>query len=200
MNKRSKNKKRRKKGRPFSYYAPSLWFYKDNLIPHDSIITPSQVDEWRYEVEQRYQDLYLGVKFCSLVDENLKSIANSEQMTFWLKLNKDKSELYKLIEEYYEIIFEEIPFLMYLDIYRYDSTAEMLPWSDVRCFSSSPVPVTFTDIDDSGNMYEWEDEYTEEDNPILEMFREYPEFNIADALSTFISTYSLEEEDEEIEE
>ena len=198
--------KRKKKGRKHDFYLPRTWFFKDNDIPnillHDML---PKVEQWEAEVNRRYQCDF-GVKFRCLVEGKRPFLDNSYdyEMAFWLKLrNPLPPDLMALMDDYCDIIYEEIPFLTYLDIYRYDSYPECLPWKNVRCYGNFPDYEKLIEeeeyydyvIDEEEpwkNKKPWEDYYSEEDNPILVLFEEYPEFNLADALAEFRS--SVEEE------
>ena len=123
-------------------------------------------------------------------------------MAFWLELRDPPlSDLVELID--YCDIYDAIPFLTYLDLYRYDDDADYLPWENVRCYGKFPEYENLIEeeedydyvIDEEeprNNKKPWEEYYSEEDNPILVLFEECPEFNWADALAEFRS--SMEEE------
>ncbi len=147
------------------------------------------IQKWREEVNRRYLcDLW--VKFRCLVEGKRQFLDNSYEMAFWLELrNPLPSDLLEFMGDYCDVIYEEVPFLTYLDRYGMDGS---LSWENVRCYGKFPEYENLIEEEES-----WEVYYTEEDNPILTMFQEYPEFNLADALTEFRS--SMEEELVEID-
>ncbi|MBC6417565.1 MAG: hypothetical protein GDA44_01595 [Prochloron sp. SP5CPC1] len=160
----------------------------DNEIPdillHDMV---PKVEQWEAEVNRRYQ-CDLGVKFRCLVVGKRRFLDNSYdyEMAFWLKLrNPLPPDLMALLHDYCDIIYEEIPLLTYLDFYR--DPKEWLPWENVRCYGKFPEYENLINEEEP-----WEVYYSEEDNPILVLFEEYPEFNLAHVLTEFRSSMEVE--------
>lgn len=203
MGKRRGKKKREKWSRRHGWKLPRNWFFMDNFIPPILSEMLPLIKKWDEEVERRYL-CDLGVKFRCLVEGKRQFLDNSYEMAFWLKLRDPlPPDLMELLHDYCDIIYEEIPFLTYLDFYRYDSYPECLPWKNVRCYGNFPDYEKLIEeeedydyvIDEEEpwkNKKPWEDYYSEEDNQILVLFEEYPEFNLVDALTEFRS--SMEEE------